>query len=62
VCKRIIKECDAGEEYYICEKYCKKVFCASCQYKSRLEFTQHPQLAVQKMAYYKNFEKINESF
>ena len=42
MCQRIIKNCEAGDEYYVCEKYCKKVFCASCQYKNRVEFTQHP--------------------
>ena len=62
VCNRLIKDVDEGDLYYICEKYCKKVYCSGCQFKARQEFMQHPQLAVQKMAYYKNFEKIHDSF
>ena len=64
MCHRLIKDItqEAGEVYYQCDAYCKKVFCGACQYKNRTEFMQHPPLSVQKMAYYKNFEKINESF
>ena len=62
ICHRVVTDCDSTDFYYSCDKFCKKVFCAPCQNRTRQEFVQHPQLAVQKMAYYKNFEKINESF